>query len=349
MYLHGIASTFPTYEYSQQECWEHLRDSPVAGALRSRSMTLLEKVLLGNSGIEKRHFCIAEPMEIFKKSASELNQDFEEDAAMLGGTALETALDRAEILPGEVDALFVCTCTGYLCPGVTSHVAERLGLRRDVFLQDLVGLGCGAAVPTLRSANGFLALHPDATVAVVAVEICSAAFFVDDNPGVLISLCLFGDGASASIWRGTPPRGRVHCELSGFSTLHRPEEREKIRFVNEEGKLKNKLHKTVPELAASAVRDMLRDYEDEQGPVEGMVLHPGGRDVLDAIEQELPGKNIFGSREVLRDYGNLSSPSVLIALEKHLDEKRGDQHLWMSSYGAGFACHGVGVQSFCNS
>ena len=79
-------------------------------------------------------------------------------------------------------------------------MAELTGMRHDVYLADLVGLGCGAAIPMLRAAQGFLAANPQAVVATVAVEICSAAFFADDDPGVLISLCLFGDGAAAAIW-----------------------------------------------------------------------------------------------------------------------------------------------------
>src|ERR1022692_195163 len=101
----------------------------------------------------------------------------------LAGRALKTALDQAGIVAAELDAMLICTCTGYLCPGLTSYVAEQLGLRSDAILQDLVGLGCGAAIPTIRSASHVLAAHPDATIACVAVEVCSAAFYLDDDPG----------------------------------------------------------------------------------------------------------------------------------------------------------------------
>jgi predicted naringenin-chalcone synthase len=88
------------------------------------------------------------------------------------------------------------------------EVAEQLGFRTDAFLQDLVGLGCGAAIPSLRAAEAILAAQPSVVVACVAVEVCSAAFYLDDDPGVLVSACLFGDGAAATIWSSTPgPRG----------------------------------------------------------------------------------------------------------------------------------------------
>ena len=71
---------------------------------------------------------------------------------------------------------------------------------------------------------------------------------VDDDPGVLISLCLFGDGASASLWRGEAAAAASPWRAEGFRSLHQPEHREKIRFVSDTGKLKNQLHRSVPAL-----------------------------------------------------------------------------------------------------
>ncbi len=338
MHLHAIASAFPEFAYTQQECWERIKMAPAARLLKTRSLTLLEKILTGDSGIEKRHFCIPNPPEIFLKSAQELNRDFERNAPLIAGRALSQAIDSAEIAPGEVDALFVCTCTGYLCPGITSHLAEQLGFRADAYLQDLVGLGCGAAIPTLRSASDFLAANPEATVAVVAVEISSAAFFMSDEPGVLISLCLFGDGASASIWRGEPRDGGLRHRLGNFRTVHKPEQREKIRFVNAGGKLKNQLDRAVPGLAAEAVRELYL-ASGRNGDIDRVLAHPGGRDVIEAIETAMPEHPLPESREVLREAGNLSSPSVLVALEKHLAGGEVGRNLWLTAFGAGFSCH----------
>lgn len=342
MYLQSIASAFPPYFYTQRECWEKLLDTPAPGFLRKRSMSILEKVLLGDTGIDKRHFCVPDLPNIFLRDAETLNREFEIHAPKLGGQALTKALDRAGLAATDIDAVFLCTCTGYLCPGVTSHLAEQLGMRPDVYLQDLVGLGCGAAIPTLRSAEGFLRVNPEATVAVVAVEICSAAFYLDDDPGVLISLCLFGDGASASIWRAAPPASGPAYRIGGFQTVHKPELREKIRFVNAEGKLKNKLHRSVPAVAADAVSELYA-ATGYNGDAHRILAHPGGRDVIEALESKLPVASLPESREVLRNYGNLSSPSVLVALENHLASANPDEKLWLTSFGAGFACHAVGL------
>lgn len=333
MYLQSLASAFPEAVYTQAECWEMLRASPAMGSLQPRSVKILETVLHGASGIDTRHFALA-GKQLFSMEAQELNQAYEREAPPLAVRAIKLAAEKAGIELRAIDALFVCTCTGYLCPGVSSHVAERLGLRPNAFLQDLMGLGCGAALPVMRAAEGFLAANPKATVAMVAVEVCSAAFYLDDDPGVLISACLFGDGAAAAIWRSEDAGGQ--WKAGSFHSIHRPEEREKIRFVNAGGKLRNQLHRAVPELAADTVETLfaLRSSDPDQ-----VLAHTGGRDVIEAIEKRLPYR-LDETREVLRKYGNMSSPSVLIALEERLAKCNGDGGtLWLTGFGAGFAAH----------
>jgi predicted naringenin-chalcone synthase len=334
MYLHSLASAFPEHAYPREDCLSLAMEAPPVADLKPRSRELLLKILSGDSGIDKRHFAQADPSRMFTRSAEELNNDFEREAPKLAGEALIKALDAAGIDASGIDALFVCTCTGYLCPGVSSHVAEQLGMRSNAYLNDLVGLGCGAAIPMMRAAQGFLKAEPGAVVATVAVEVCSAAFYMDDDPGVLISLCLFGDGAAAAIWKDDGAPGQLRA--GGFQTLHRPEERERIRFVNAGGKLKNKLHRSVPQLAAGAVSHL---YEKRTGEPDQILTHTGGRDVIDALEEVLPGFDLGETREVLRQYGNCSSPCVLFALEQRLAATNDDRRLWLSSFGAGFAAH----------
>ena len=170
-------------------------------------------------------------------------------------------------------------------------------------------------------------------MATIAVEVCSAALFVNDDPGVLISLCLFGDGASAAIWSDDP--GDEKWQVGQFKTIHLPEEREKIRFVNGGGKLQNKLHRTVPKLAAQAVESLWKKRSMEPDRV---LSHTGGRDVIEALEERM-GWDLTETRKVLRDYGNCSSPCVLFALEDRLEQSEGDRRYWLTSFGAGFAAH----------
>jgi predicted naringenin-chalcone synthase len=337
MYLHSLATAVPAPTFTQEKCWEIVSHSPVRERLKKRSMLILQSILRGDHGIATRHFAVPEIEQVFDFTPDQLNAAFRSQGPALAASALTTALARAGVTPAEVDALFICTCTGYLCPGLTSYVAELLELRSNTFLLDLAGLGCGAAIPTLRAAQGVLAAQPGATVACVALEVCSAAFYLDDDPGVLISACLFSDGAAATIWKNTPGSSGLAC--FGFQTLHQPADRDKLRFEQRHGKLRNLLHRSVPELAAAAVGRLW----EERGPrpVSRVVTHPGGRDVLDALGPVLAPHSVEASRRVLRDNGNMSSPSVLFALEETLKETQPgrDGDFWLVSFGAGFSGH----------
>ncbi|HSY54692.1 MAG TPA: 3-oxoacyl-[acyl-carrier-protein] synthase III C-terminal domain-containing protein [Opitutaceae bacterium] len=337
MYLHGLATANPPTKFSQQQCWEIAQHSPTVQRLNERAQFILQKVLTGDNGIATRYFALSGLDQIFDLGSDQLNAAFRTEAPKLALAALRPALEQARVRPADLDALLICTCTGYLCPGLTSYVAEQLGLRTDAWLQDLVGLGCGAAIPMLRAAGHVLAARPQATVACVAVEVCSAAFYLDNDPGVIISACLFGDGAAATVWRATPgPTGQRCFE---FNTLHWPADREQLRFEMRDGKLRNLLHRSVPEVSARAAAQLWSQRSPR--PVEKILSHAGGRDVLTGIEAAVPGYPLVESARVLRDCGNMSSPSVLFALADAMrsgpPDAEGD--FWLVSFGAGFSAH----------
>ncbi|MDG1358124.1 MAG: 3-oxoacyl-[acyl-carrier-protein] synthase III C-terminal domain-containing protein [Akkermansiaceae bacterium] len=333
MNLSAVGTAFPMNSFTQKQCLDAMRAADFWQGLKGRSQMVIEKVLTGDSGIEKRHFALDSLDQAWSRGAQELNEAYEKEAPDLAAVAIQNAIAKSGHRLDEIDAVFVSSCTGYLCPGVSSHLAERLGLRADVFLQDMTGLGCGAAVPLLRAADGVLARNPNAVVITVAVEVCSAAFYVEDDFGVLISTCLFGDGAAAAVWVGSGGGWKV----SDFCSLHIPEEREKIRFTNANGRLRNQLDRSVPQLAASTVNKL---YEKRKQEPQAWITHGGGRDVIEALEQALPAGELSLARGVMRDYGNLSSPSVLVALEQFLEQDNADvDHAWMCAFGAGFSAH----------
>jgi predicted naringenin-chalcone synthase len=337
MFLHALATAVPPAAYTQKDCWDIFQKSEMRTRLHRRSTLILQSILRGDHGITTRHFAMPEIARVFDRTTDELNASFRSEAPKLANRVLTDALVQAGLRADQLDALLICTCTGYLCPGLTSYVSEQLGMRPNAFLQDLVGLGCGAAIPTLRAAHHIIASQPDAVVACVAVEICSAAFYLDDDPGVIISACLFSDGAAATIWRAQP--GPTRLRAFDFNTLHVPADRDKLRFEQRDGKLRNLLDRSVPELAAAAVKRLW----DERGarPVSRVVAHPGGPDVIEALSPVVAPYALSASAETLRNNGNMSSPSVLFALEQTLRDgasaKDGD--FWLVSFGAGFSAH----------
>ena len=339
MYLRGLATATPDRSFSQRDSLALLQSSPATLArLDRRSRLMLATILRGDSGVEERQFAV-DAEKIFHLDADGLNTEFRRAAPQLGAQALSGALHESRLVPEDIDVLIVTTCTGYLCPGLSSYVAEKLHLRTDAWLQDIVGLGCGAAIPALRAASSILAAEPDTNVACLSVEVCSAAFYLDNDPGVIVSACLFGDGAAATIWSGTADSGRLRCHT--FSSLHQPEHRDLIRFEQREGKLRNLLHPTVPRLAAEAVSALYAKAESSARAISRVLSHAGGRDVIEELRKKMPDHPLQETSRVLKHHGNMSSPSVIFALEEALGNgaPAEDADWWLVSFGAGFSAH----------
>lgn len=347
MFITALGTAVPAARYSQRECWEALRGAPQFGALRAPSRALLERVLTGEHGVRTRHLALERLADAFVIDPDALARRFSRHAPELATRAARKALERAGVAPREIDALVVSTCTGYLCPGLTCHVGERLGLRGDALGLDLVGQGCGAALPNLRAAEALLAADRAAHVLCVCVEVCSAALYIDDDPGVLVSACLFGDGAGAALvskrWAG---KGR-RTEWRDAVSLTDPAERDALRMETRNGLLRNILSRDVPQLAAeranAVLAKLLFEQRMERKDIAVWIWHAGGRTVLERLRAVtgLAEADTRRSAELLERFGNLSSPFVLFVLEKALEERAPSGTWWMSSFGAGFTCHGA--------
>jgi predicted naringenin-chalcone synthase len=346
MFITGLGTAVPATRYTQEECWRALCASPQFPRLRAPARMLMERVLLGDSGIAGRHLALDRLEEAFEVDADVLHRRYLRHAPALAASAAASAMQAAKLQAGEVDALLISTCTGYLCPGLTSYVGERLGLRSDIVALDLVGQGCGAALPNLRTAEALVASGRCARVLSVCVEVCSAALYIDNDPGVLVSACLFGDGAAAAVLSGAPGGARPVEWKNGYS-LTSPAERDLLRMEQRGGLLRNVLSREVPGQAARFAKAVLgRALENAAlapADVRGWIWHAGGRPVLDRLREAtgLEEADVRRSREVLGRFGNLSSPFVLFVLDAALRERAPGGWWWMSSFGAGFSCHGA--------
>lgn len=301
---------------------------------------------MGDNGIETRYLALPALENAFDISPDVLHARFLTHAPMLGTLAAQRALDDAQIAPSEIDAILVSTCTGYLCPGLTSYLSEQLKLSSKVFPLDLVGQGCVAALPNLRAARTLIDSQHYRRVLSVCVEVCSAAFYFDDDPGVLVSACLFGDGAGALVL-GTRPNTERSIEWVSDASILDPSQRDMLRFEQKNGLLRNILSPAVPPVASQHARRLfdstLAESRMSKSDITGWILHAGGRDVLFQLAKAfaLPPEALRWSAEVLQEYGNLSSSSVIFALAAALAGGEKNGFWWMSSFGAGFSCQGA--------
>jgi alkylresorcinol/alkylpyrone synthase len=348
VYVIGLGTATPAQRYSQSECLQALAASELFSTLSSRSQVLLKKVLNGSSGIGSRYLAL-NPLEEFTNfNPDALHARFLRHAPALATRAARRALSNADIDASAVDAVIVSTCTGYLCPGLSGYVVEQLQLKPSVMALDLVGHGCGAALPNLQTAEALLALNGRCrTVLSICVEVCSAVFYLDDDPGVLVSACLFSDGAAAIILRHDPQPGKRRIHWEGNHSLLDPGQRDLLRFEQRNGMLRNILTRPVPQLAARFAQEVLAstlaERHMQQRDIHTWIWHAAGRDVLNALAERmgLNESDLRWSREILREYGNMSSPSVLFVLERALNSNAPAGWWWLSTFGAGFSCHGA--------
>ena len=347
MFITGLGTATPPRRYLQTECWEAAQGTKEFERLTSRSKALVKKVLLSQNGITSRHLALNSIQEVFEATPDILHQRFAQHAPRLAAQAAEQALRAAGLEREEVEGLIVSTCTGYLCPGLTSYLSEMLRLRTDVLALDLVGQGCVAALPNMRAAESLLRSGACEKVLSICVEVCSAAFYLDDDPGVLVSACLFGDAAGAAVLSRTPDPKRRRIEWKACGSVLNPSLRDQLRFEQKDGKLRNVLTPQVPVLAAEhadlVCHDVLKKAGVSRSQIRAWIWHAGGREVLLALQKRfgLAESDMSWSTAVLRELGNVSSPFVYHVLELALNQPAPDGFWWMSSFGAGFSCHGA--------
>lgn len=315
---------------------EHFRHK-----LTARSLAQI-RATFHHPGIRKRHFAVDDPISIFNESADERVARFTEQSVELAAQAVESALGKVGVATGEVSAVIVNTCTGYICPGISTYLIERLGLARDTRVYDMVGSGCGGAIPNLQLAESMVRSDGGIVVS-VAVEICSAAFQMDNDLSLILSNALFGDGAAAVVLWDKP----VGFELVASAGRYVPEQRESIRFVHKDGQLHNQLSTDLPELvrktAAEVTRDLLAKVGVKADAVGQWALHTGGEKIVDAVRDGIgiPEEHLWATRKVLAEYGNMSSPTLLFVLDELLQMGVAPAE-WcvLLGYGAGLSAHG---------
>jgi predicted naringenin-chalcone synthase len=340
-HISSLATAVPACAMEQKESLAFLLKH-YGGILSLRHRAFLKRILV-NPGIKKRYFAFVAPEVLLHETPDQRIARFRKEAVELAGQAAREAMARDDLAPDDVRGLVVNTCTGYLCPGLSSYLLEELELPRRIIAHDLVGSGCGGALPNLQISAALLR-ELDGPVISIAVEICSATFQMGDEPGLVLSNAIFGDGAAAAVLRNRPGGWR----LAAAASRHFPDLREKIRYVHRGGQLFNQLSMDLPVLIGDRVPAMLQDFLKEQGlaarEIHHWALHAGGEKIVSMLQDRigLLDSQLHSTRMVLAGYGNLSSPSVLFVLEAITagGAQKGDRCLLLA-FGAGLSVHAM--------
>jgi len=320
---------------------EHYRD-----VLTKRGMDVMHRIL-AHPGITKRHVAVNNINELLLLKNENMDsriQRFTSWAVTLSKEAIQKALADAKKSTSDIKGLIVNTCTGYICPGISTYLIEAFQLPHSIRVYDLVGSGCGGALPNIEMGKAVLNdLNDNNSIVVcVSVEICSATFEMSNDISLIVSNSIFGDGAAAVVLSQNGPG----LQFNSIDTFYDPEYRNDVRYVYKNGRLHNQLAPKLPEILAEKVPPLiytsLKRKNINPSDVNFWAIHAGGDRILSNLQTrlELPESKMNYAREVLSQYGNMSSASVLFELKNIFDDSpQKDDWCSFTSFGAGLSAY----------
>lgn len=299
--------------------------------------------VVDNAQVAKRHSLFPVEYTIEPRSLTKTNQEYREHAVNLGRKAAEECLSRAGLRPDEVDLLITTSCTGFMIPSLDAHLINQMGFRQNVRRMPFTELGCAAGAMAMSCAVDFLHSRPGGNALIIAVELPTLTLQRKDvSQANLISAALFGDGAAAALLSGARKSGPrvIATETYTFSNSL-----EAMGFDLRDSGFHILLSKDVPQMIGGEIRSLVDGFLARQGlareQIKGWILHPGGARLLRNIEDELGLSRCDTqfSWDVLREFGNLSSATILFILQEWLEKKPlapGDYAL-AAAFGPGFS------------
>ena len=299
------------------------------------------------AAVDKR-YSIMKPEEVFiATSFQDKNTIYVREVKKLGKKVLEKALNQTNWQADSLDYIITVSCTGIMIPSLDAFLINDLGLRQDVVRLPVTEMGCAAGVSGLIYAHNFLRSNPGKRAAVIAVESPTATFQLHDfSMANMVSAAIFGDGAACVLL--SSEENAVGPKVVGGEMYHFTDATHMMGFDLTNHGLKMILDITVPETIAEHFPDIVHPFLEKHGTsiesVNHLIFHPGGKKIVQTVEALFGkmGKNIDDTREVLRQYGNMSSATVLYVLERFLEKdiKEGEQGLILS-FGPGFSAQRV--------
>jgi predicted naringenin-chalcone synthase len=268
---------------------------------------------------------------------------YREVAHALGSEALQTALacERSPRAARDITDLFVISCTGYAAPGVDVSLARELGMSRSVRRVSIGHMGCFGALVGLRQSLATARAYPDATTAMLSVELCSLHLRPSDDPETLTSFALFGDAAAALVI-GQDETATGPELVDTFCAADFASAAQMSWTITDEGfvmGLSPRVPVTLRRNIVGAVEGLLAPHGLRPSDIAHWIVHPGGPSILTVIQRqlELSDEQMTLSWQTLRDHGNCSSATVLLILEALLRSDKPRRGEWgvMMAFGPG--------------
>ena len=276
--------------------------------------------IFSNTGIVKRHGVKPFAWYLERRSWPERTEAFLEGAESLFVDVAEKALASAQLAGSDVDAVVTVSSTGIATPSLEARVARRMGFRSDVMRVPVFGLGCAGGVSGLSIASRLAQARPGTNVLLVTIELCSLALRLDElTKANIVAVSLFGDGAAAIVLRAGDG-GSTQIEAIGEHLW--PDTLGIMGWSVDPDGFGVIFRRTIPDFVTrhlnSAVTEILSGMRLSVDDIDRFICHPGGAKVISALESALAldQGTLSDERQIIADFGNMSSPTVLFVLEQ---------------------------------
>lgn len=359
VYIHTIALALPETAYPQSVIRDVIKAQPELDRLAKR----LTGAAFNASGIDQRYSVVKEFADtdggaglfydpantrMLNPTTGQRNIAYAQEATKLYVDAARKALADSRFGAADITHVITVSCTGFFAPGPDYAIVRALGLGGDVGRYHVGFMGCYAAFPALKMAKAFCQADPDAAVLVVSAELCTLHMRAAADPDTIIAASVFADGCAAALVSARPPAaGQRALTMDHFETTLTPPgvgEAEMAWTIGDQG-YEMVLSSYVPSIIESHIQGALSPLLDHEpaladarhAGVEHWAIHPGGRSILDKVQGSLglSDAQMVPSREVLRQYGNMSSATILFILKELLDTVPAGERVCAMAFGPG--------------
>ena len=251
------------------------------------------------------------------------NDVYMQTARSLAGEAITESLHEINFAPTDIDHFIVVSCTGFDDPGLDVLLAKDLGMRPNLRRSALIGMGCQAGLTGLDRAFLELTARPQSNVVVLTVEFGSLHFQHGKKLDNMVASALFGDGLAAVVIGPETPGQPKIIDTMTYSDY---DAHDFLGFrVSDKGyqiRLNTKVPKRLRAVVPGVVEDFLKQHHLQKNDIRFWGIHPGGAKIVDYLEEGLGllPEDLRFSREILRQYGNMSSVTIFFVLKKIIDE-----------------------------
>ncbi|WP_127473493.1 type III polyketide synthase [Microbacterium sulfonylureivorans] len=332
----SIGTSVPATRVSQ----DHARDLFALQPGVDRLTQRLIRAAFDAAAIEHRHTVLSQLAEpgaavgdddgfidaagtLLRPTTGTRNDVYIREAPGLYAEAARAALRDAAVEASAVTHVVTVSCTGFFAPGPDFRLVRDIGLDPAVERYHLGFIGCAAALPGLRLATRIAAADPEAVVLVVCVELCTLHIRPSADPQQIVAGSVFADGGAAAIVTADPGVGRAGgLEIDRFATALTTEGEEDMVWTIGDHGFEMILSAEVPRIVGREIRGAVDRFLAGETAPDAWAVHPGGRSVLDRVEAglDLDSAALDASRAVLRDYGNMSSATVMFILRRMLHD-----------------------------